>query len=336
VSAPQPDGVPTGPPRVAIVVPAYNREEYLGRTLDSVLAQTVTQWQLVVSDDGSTDGTADVAKEYAERDSRITVVHAPNGGVASARNRGYARADAAAEYVTFLDSDDRWYPDTLEVMIAELEARPELVSVYGVASCIDDADRPIPGDDMAERMHERYEYRGSKLVPLAADASLTFGAMMYHNYTVTPGLHLIRREVVDRVGPFDTATDPADDWDLAIRISRCGPIGFLDRLVLQWRRHPATLTNTSPRWRRAHYRVRAKALTAPENTPAQRRLARMGYVGACRGLLRGSWSALRRGRFRDAALDAGRSGDVLLKYLRAAVPAAVARRRGTGDTRSAR
>ena len=77
-------------PRVSIIVPAYNGEKYLGRTLDSVLAQTVTDWELIISDDGSTDETTAIAARHAKDDRRIRVVTAANGGVARARNRGLA------------------------------------------------------------------------------------------------------------------------------------------------------------------------------------------------------------------------------------------------------
>jgi glycosyltransferase involved in cell wall biosynthesis len=137
-----------GRPRVSIVIPAYNCAPFLGRTLDSVLAQTMTDWELVVFDDGSTDATADVAEAYASDDPRIRVVRASNGGVAAARNRGFAETDERSDYVTFLDHDDRWFPDTLEAMIAMLEDRPDLASVYGLARCIDAEDRLVPGDDM--------------------------------------------------------------------------------------------------------------------------------------------------------------------------------------------
>ena len=106
----------------------------------------------------------------------------------------------------------------------------------------------------------------------------TFGALIFHNWIVTPGTTLIRRDVLRLVGEFDTTTDPCDDADLTIRTSRHGGIGFVDRTLLRWRRHPDTLSQTSPRWRKAALRVRAKALVDLSNTPAQLGVARMGYL----------------------------------------------------------
>lgn len=326
------DERPGTAPRVSIVVPAYNREQYLGRTLDSVIAQTVTDWELIVSDDGSTDATAEVAATYARADPRIRVISAPNGGVAAARNRGLAVIDGRSEFVVLLDSDDRWLPDSLEAMIGALEDRPDLVSVYGLARCIDSDDQPVPDDDLEDRMRERFEYRGRHLAAVAPHEPTTFAAMMFHNYPITPGLHLVRRRVIDQVGTFDTQTDPADDWDMVIRISRLGPIGFLDRVVLQWRRHPETLTGTSPRWRKAFYSVRAKTLTAPDNTPEQRRLARIAYLAASREAFARGWSHLRGRQPRSAARDVAGGIDIALQYARAAVPLLTRRIRRAPET----
>jgi glycosyltransferase involved in cell wall biosynthesis len=307
------------PPRVSIVIPAYNCARLLGRTLDSVLAQTVTDWELVVFDDGSTDSTADVADRYARAEPRIRVVRATNGGVAAARNRGFAHTDPRSEFVTFLDHDDRWFPDTLESLIAVLEARPDLVSVYGLARCIDGEDRLVPGDDMEERMRERFEYRGRSLVAISPDEPTTFAGLMYHNYPTTPGLHLVRRRVREEVGSFDPDMVPADDWDMNIRISRFGPIGLVDRVVLEWRRHPDVLSYKSP-WRRAYYRVRAKTFAAPQNTPEQRRLARTAYLAPSREAFRRGWTDLRARELGAAARSAEIAAESAVRYALAAAP----------------
>src|SRR5258708_22538511 len=83
-------------PRVSVVIPAYNRDRFVGLTIESVVAQTFVGWEAVVYDDGSTDRTLEVAGAYAERDSRIKVARGPNQGVAATRNRGLALTDAGA------------------------------------------------------------------------------------------------------------------------------------------------------------------------------------------------------------------------------------------------
>jgi hypothetical protein len=218
-------------------------------------------------------------------------------------------------------------------MIGVLERRPDLASVYGLARCIDGDDQLVPGDDMEDRMRERFEYRGRDLVPISPDEPTTFGGLMFHNYPVTPGLHLVRRHVYECAGAFDPDMVPADDWDMAIRISRVGPIGFLDRLVLEWRRHPDVLSYKSP-WRRAYFRVRAKALAAPQNTPEQRRLARTAYLAPSRAALRRAWSDLRTGEVVPAARAAASAADHVLQYATASFTLR-ARRLRSGQARGA-
>lgn len=91
-------------PKVSIIVPIYKAEKYLNRCIDSILAQTFTDWELLLIDDGSPDRSGEICDEYAQKDSRIRVFHKKNGGVSSARNLGLDNVQG--EYVTFVDSDD--------------------------------------------------------------------------------------------------------------------------------------------------------------------------------------------------------------------------------------
>ena len=105
-------------PEVSVIIPAYNLEGYLDTCLQSVLAQTLGNFEAIVVDDGSTDGTPGLLRRYAERDPRIIVVSTPNRGVARARETGIARAQG--KYIAFLDSDDFWEPRMLEEMTASI------------------------------------------------------------------------------------------------------------------------------------------------------------------------------------------------------------------------
>lgn len=315
----------TTAPRVSVVVPAFNREHFIGTVLESVQGQTLDAWELVVFDDGSTDRTVDVVATYVADDPRIRVTGGPNGGVASARNRGFAETDRRTEFVIFLDSDDRWEPDALSSMIAVLDRHPEYVSVYGQARCMDEAGRAIPGDDLEDAMRARLRFEGRRVVPVPPDEPLTFAALAYHNWVTTPGLHLVRRSVLEQVGGFDSSTDPADDWDLVVRISRHGPIAFHDQIVLHWRRHGTTLTMTSPRWKRAYYAVRHKMLTDPSNTDEHRRAARVGYRWMTEEAIRQAHHAVRARRLSEAVRHAGRSAQSVVQRLRAELALATAR-----------
>ena len=106
-------------PKVSIIVPVFKAEKYLNRCIDSILAQTFTDWELLLIDDGSPDRSGDICDEYAKKDIRIRVFHKKNGGVSSARNLGLYNVQG--EYVTFVDSDDWIDVNTLNVCFSQIE-----------------------------------------------------------------------------------------------------------------------------------------------------------------------------------------------------------------------
>jgi len=315
---------PTGP-RVSVVIPAYNSEHYLGSTLDSVRDQTMAAWELVIYDDGSTDATVAVAEDYAARDGRIRVGGGPNGGVAAARNRGFALTDPRSEFVIFLDNDDQWEPDALASLVAVLDEHPAYVSAHGLARCIDGDGNPPPGDDLEERMRERVALRDGHPVRLGPQDPTTFAALALQNWVVTPGTHLIRRPVLERVGGFDVETPPADDWDMNVRVARVGDIGYVDRPLLRWRRHAGAQSN-SGRWRQVYHTVRRKMMTDPTNTPEQTRSARKGYVYTSRTTLHGAWQCFVGRQYGSALREGAKSARHYALYLRTDVPLRIGKR----------
>ena len=112
-----------------MVIPCYNQARFLGDAIRSVLCQGYTDLEIVVVDDGSSDGTEEVASGYAEVDSRVKLIRQENRGLAAARNRGLA--EVRGEYVVFLDSDDRLVSGALGVGVRELEAHPGCAFVSG-------------------------------------------------------------------------------------------------------------------------------------------------------------------------------------------------------------
>jgi len=108
-------------PKVSVIIPAYNRERLIGRAIQSVLSQTMPDWEMIIVDDGSTDDTAEAAKRVG--DARITVLRQANAGPSAARNTGMKRA--RGEYIALLDSDDAYAPTFLERATRFLDARPE-------------------------------------------------------------------------------------------------------------------------------------------------------------------------------------------------------------------
>ena len=126
---------------VSIITPNYNCELYIARTIESVLSQTYTNWEMLIVDDCSTDGSVDIAKKYAAKDKRIKVFcNEKNSGAAFSRNR--ALDCAQGEYIAFLDSDDLWKPEKLEKQISFMKDN-NCDFCYSSCELIDESNRPL-------------------------------------------------------------------------------------------------------------------------------------------------------------------------------------------------
>ncbi len=193
---------------VTVVIPTYNSKALIGAAIDSVLRQTYTPVETIVVDDGSTDGTGDWVRDHY---SQIKVVRIPNQGPSAARNQGIDLA--AGEYIGFLDADDEWHPEKLQVQVGIMERYPEvgLVATDWIRS------RPfaaVPDD-----------------VPLSW---ITYKDMLKLNRFQTSTV-LMRKSVMDRLEGFDASVDGAEDWDLWLRASAKTRIGKIDCPLVMYR-----------------------------------------------------------------------------------------------------
>ena len=161
-------------PAVTAVIPAYNKELYIGRAIESALAQTYPQLQVIVVDDGSSDGTRAIAERFAAQDKRVRVVSVENGGVAAARNLGTQLA--ATPYVAYLDADDLWHPEKVARQIAALSAHGhegEWAGCYTLSRFIDPADRVLGNGPCADARGDFFEPRPPAAQGLAAPPSMS-------------------------------------------------------------------------------------------------------------------------------------------------------------------
>lgn len=128
-------------PLVSVLMTAYNREKYIGEAIDSILASTYTNFELIIVDDGSADNTVAIAREYAAREPRIAV-YVNDRNLGDYHNRNKAASYATGKYIKYVDSDDLIYPDSLGIFVAAMERFPE--AAVGIMSTICQDDRPYP------------------------------------------------------------------------------------------------------------------------------------------------------------------------------------------------
>jgi len=210
--------------RVSVIVPAFRVEAYLAETLDSILGQTMPDWECMVVVDGSLDNSEAIALQYAARDPRIRVhSYHPNQGTSHARNRGAERTKG--KYLIFIDSDDLFLPAGLQVLADTLDAHPEAVSVYG-----------------------RYETFGEGVAPERPplNDSLTFLERMFE--FVPMGLHIsnhmVRREAFEVIGGYDENLFFSEDWMFWVQLAHRYPGRLIgkDSLTCRIRKHSEQLS----------------------------------------------------------------------------------------------
>lgn len=219
---------------VSVIIPTHNRKEYLQECIGSVLAQTYTDYEVIVVDDGSTDGTRAAVAQY--EDPRLRYVYQENAGGSAARNRGLL--ESTAPYVLFLDSDDLLLPTALESLLHEAERYPAAGVIGGGYQHIDER-----GVVFAE------------VQPWILDECLDLKSSLL-SCPLRIGATLVQREWLERVGGFDTGQEAGQDWDLWVRLALMGcPMIWLKRTVLQYRQHSGAITADPRRRLRASLRL---------------------------------------------------------------------------------
>ncbi|MDI6699186.1 MAG: glycosyltransferase family A protein [Candidatus Saccharicenans sp.] len=222
---------------VSAIIVTHNRAHFLAEAVDSVLAQTYFQknpddWELIVVDDGSTDRTPDLMTAYGERFPRVRYVRLENGGVSRARNRGLRLA--AGEFIAFLDSDDLWLKDKVQVQLSYLKAFPE------ARFCLTEEIWVRNGRRVNQKSrHQKYSgWVLDRVLPLCL---LSLSSAMF------------RRRLFEEVGQFDESLPVCEDYDLGLRIALRFPYHFLPApLIVKRGGHPDQLSKKywgMDRWR---------------------------------------------------------------------------------------
>jgi glycosyltransferase involved in cell wall biosynthesis len=226
------DGFHTSPPRVSVIIPTFNRAGLTGEAVDSVLAQSYQDFEVLIVDDGSTDDTPRVIEARFGTDRRVRCLRRPNSGPGPARNHGIRQA--RGELIAFLDSDDLWHPDKLRLQVEQLDLNPAAVLSF----CDAVVEGGKPGRETrfrSKRFHGDTTMRG----------------IVEWNFPMCTPSVLIRRAVFNEIGLFDEAFTCSEDWDLWIRIVASYPIAYVDRLLLITRRREDNISRTRilQKWR---------------------------------------------------------------------------------------
>lgn len=201
---------------VSIIVPCYNAQKFIAQTIESVLKQTYANFQLILVNDGSTDGTEQIIKQY--QDDRIIYVSKDNTGVADTRNKGIEMA--TGEYIAFLDADDLYLPDNLLEKITFLEKNPHVPLVHG---------QEIKFQSATSQIIAVTEGCGGDVLRDLLSLSRT----VIHS----PSSVVMTRALVQQVGGFDPQLSTSADWEYWVRIAAKYPIGFISKPLIKYRVH---------------------------------------------------------------------------------------------------
>ena len=213
-------------PLISVVIPAYNAEQFLDETLESVLSQTYENWECIIVNDGSTDSTESVAKKWCEKDSRFRLTNKENGGLSSARNWGIK--ESKAEYIAFLDADDILTPDSLEVRINVLIEQ----NVDLVATKLQHFTDKLPKVSKNNARQDVLYYAKEGLTQLMAFNK------------VTPSTVLCKKSVMDEVGGF-TWHKKAEDLHCWLKVLFAGyKIYRIDETLLLYRLVENSMSST--------------------------------------------------------------------------------------------
>lgn len=228
-------------PLVSVIIPAYNAEIFIARTLTSVLNQTYRHLEVLVVDDGSTDRTADIVRQFASEDARIVLYQQSNAGVAAARN--YGIKNASGEFIAPLDADDLWHKTNIEKQVRLLFLADSNVGMaYAWTASIDGAD-DFTGHMMTAPYHGN-----------------VYPALLYENIVGSGSACTIRRSCLETVGNFNSdllAQDAqgCEDWDLYLRIARHYQVGVVPEVLVGYRRLASSMSTYSDKMERSRQLV---------------------------------------------------------------------------------
>lgn len=246
---------------VSTIVPVYNGERYLPEALDSVLAQTYQNVEIIIVDDGSTDSSRTIAEKYASlHPQRIRVIHQTNGGTGAARNA--AMAAAHGRYIAMLDQDDLWTPLHLAEAVAVLEGDPSVGLVHANIQIL-------------EWNADSFRLSPRPMSSIWRDSGDAFTTLLLRRAHIACLTTVFRRSLVDSLGGFDPSFYRLgnDDRDMWLRISKIAGIRYLDSIHGAWRRHDDNQSGNYERMQEGQFLLVDRHAVGPDRHLRNRAMA---------------------------------------------------------------
>ena len=299
----------TNNPLVSVIIPTYNREKYIVDALESVLAQSYNNLEIIVVDDGSTDNTIKILKERY-KDSDIVFIYKENEGVSSARNVGIKAA--IGDYIAFLDSDDEWLPEKLKIQIEYSKKYPELSMI---------ATEYYNIDENGKVMGVSEQYKGFQ-----SEKDFILLRLLFEPPLI-PSTLLIKKQVFNKVGEFDEQLSTAVDLDFNIRaVVADEKIGIIREPLLRYKVHNIGISKAC-RSRDNRFKVVNKFLDGnpgffTKYSSEVKRSLSMAYYNYARTLLHEGFMSVARKKLIDS-LSYKISLDAILLYLKSLVKSAI-------------
>ena len=205
-------------PTISVIIHTYNNEKFIAETVESVLGQTYKDYEIIVVDDGSEDGTRDALMPYMQK---IRYHYKENGGIASAKNAGINLSQS--EFVAFLDHDDLWVPDKLQLQMEYFKGNPQAGLVYAKYTSFRD------GKELRTKPEKGY-------------SGWIFKELLAKSFIQTSTV-VVKKECLDAVGPYDESFTLGDEYDMFLRISKKYQCGFIDKGLTRYRVHDTNASN---------------------------------------------------------------------------------------------
>jgi glycosyltransferase involved in cell wall biosynthesis len=260
-------------PKVSVVIPVYNAMRYLPETLDSVLAQTFTDFEILIINDGSTDNIIEWAIKIT--DPRVEIISQVNQGVSIARNTGIHNAQG--EYIAFLDADDLWKPTKLEKQVSCLDRSPEVGLVYTWTLLINEIGEPISIKYTSN--HEGNIWQHILIGDIVCSGSSA----------------MVRKSCFEKSGEFDPALSSAADFDMWTRIAQYYNFSVIKDFLLLYRRTSSSMSRNSLKMiQDLQLTYEKRFQSAP---PELMHLKNIAYAGMYRNL---AWESMYAGNYEEA------------------------------------